>query len=167
MAVEMEVPRRGHDRQKCIRRATPTVGARFMKFTPCAPRAVGHYRFPDRHPCHPAHLFHRHDHLPIISHSFKSIFPRSKSAETGSAERQPTLVLVRQSAEEITLDEKPVTLESLAASLKTLRDQAPQRPIAMQADREAPFGVVVKVLDALREAGVKNIPAFTQPEQKK
>ena len=93
--------------------------------------------------------------------------PESKSAEQAPAENNEPLVLRVKSAEEITLDEKPVTLESLAASLKTLRDQAPQRPIAMQADREAPFGVVVKVLDALREAGVKNIPAFTQPEQKK
>jgi biopolymer transport protein ExbD len=93
--------------------------------------------------------------------------PESKSAEQAPAENNQPLVLRVKSAEEITLDEKPVTLESLAASLKTLRDQAPQRPIAMQADREAPFGVVVKVLDALREAGVKNIPAFTQPEQKK
>jgi biopolymer transport protein ExbD len=93
--------------------------------------------------------------------------PESKSAEQAPAEDNQPLVLRVKSAEEITLDEKPVTLESLAASLKTLRDQAPQRPIAMQADRDAPFGVVVKVLDALREAGVKNIPAFTQPEQKK
>jgi biopolymer transport protein ExbD len=47
-----------------------------------------------------------------------------------------------------------------------LREQAPARPVAMQADREAPFGVVVKALDALRDAGIKNIPAFTQPEEK-
>ena len=93
--------------------------------------------------------------------------PESKSADQAPAEDNQPLVLRVKSAEEITLDEKPVTLESLAASLKTLRDQAPQRPMAMQADREAPFGVVVKVLDALREVGVKNIPAFTQPEQKK
>jgi biopolymer transport protein ExbD len=93
--------------------------------------------------------------------------PESKSAERAPAENNQPLVLRVKSAEQITLDEKPVTLENLATSLKALRDQAPQRPIAMQADREAPFGVVVKVLDALREAGVKNIPAFTQPEEKK
>jgi biopolymer transport protein ExbD len=72
-----------------------------------------------------------------------------------------------KSADQITLDEKPVTLETLSDALKALREQAPARPIAMQADREAPFGVVVKALDALRDAGIKNIPAFTQPEEKK
>jgi biopolymer transport protein ExbD len=93
--------------------------------------------------------------------------PESKSAEQAPAENSQPLVLRIKSAEQITLDEKPVTLESLADALKSLREQAPSRPIAMQADREAPFGVVVKALDALRDAGVKNIPAFTQPEEKK
>ena len=93
--------------------------------------------------------------------------PESKTAEQAPAENSQPLVLRIKTAEQITLDEKPVTLESLADALKTLRAQAPARPIAMQADREAPFGVVVKALDALRDAGIKNIPAFTQPEEKK
>lgn len=93
--------------------------------------------------------------------------PESKTAEQAPAENSQPLVLRIKSAEQITLDEKPVTLESLADALRTLRVAAPARPIAMQADREAPFGVVVKALDALRDAGIKNIPAFTQPEEKK
>ena len=93
--------------------------------------------------------------------------PESKSAEQAPAENSQPLVLRIKSADQITLDEKPVTLETLADALKSLREQAPSRPIAMQADREAPFGVVVKALDALRDAGIKNIPAFTQPEEKK
>ena len=60
-----------------------------------------------------------------------------------------------------------MTLEALVGALKSLREQTPSRPLAMQADREAPFGVVVKVLDALRDAGIKNVPAFTQPEEQK
>ena len=93
--------------------------------------------------------------------------PESKTAEQAPAEKQEPAVLRVKSAEQITLDEKAVTLETLAETLKSLREQAPSRPIAMQADREAPFGVVVRVLDALRDAVIKNIPAFTQPEERK
>ena len=93
--------------------------------------------------------------------------PESKSAEQAPAEKDEPVVLSVKSADEISLDGKPVTLDLLAEALKTVRTQAPTRPIAMQADREAPFGVVVKVLDALKDAGVKNIPAFTQPEEPK
>ena len=93
--------------------------------------------------------------------------PESKSAEQAPAEKDEPIVLSVKSADEISLDGKPVTLDLLADALKTVRAQAPARPIAMQADREAPFGVVVKVLDALKDAGIKNIPAFTQPEEPK
>jgi biopolymer transport protein ExbD len=93
--------------------------------------------------------------------------PESKTAEQAPSAQTDPAVLRVKSADQITLDEKPVALEALAETLKTLRDQAPSRPIAMQADREAPFGVVVKVLDALRDAGIKNVPAFTQPEEQK
>ena len=93
--------------------------------------------------------------------------PESRTAEQAPAENTEPAILRIKSASEITLDEKPVTLENLADALRTLREQAPARPIAMQADREAPFGVVVRALDALRDAGIKNIPAFTQPEEKK
>ena len=93
--------------------------------------------------------------------------PESKTAEQAPSAQTDPAVLRVKSADQITLDEKPVTLEALSQTLKTLRDQAPSRPIAMQADREAPFGVVVKVLDALRDAGIKNVPAFTQPEEQK
>jgi biopolymer transport protein ExbD len=93
--------------------------------------------------------------------------PESRTAEQAPAEDNEPAVLRIKSATEITLDEKPITLENLADALRALRAQAPARPIAMQADREAPFGVIVKALDALRDAGIKNIPAFTQPEDKK
>ena len=93
--------------------------------------------------------------------------PESKSAEQAPAEKDEPVVLSVKSADEISLDGKPVTLDLLAEALKTVRAQAPARPIAMQADREAPFCIVVKVLDALKDAGIKNIPAFTQPEKPK
>jgi biopolymer transport protein ExbD len=93
--------------------------------------------------------------------------PESKAAELAPAEKTEPIVLSVKSADEISLDGKPVTLDLLAEALKTVRTEAPTRPIAMQADREAPFGVVVKVLDALKDAGIKNIPAFTQPEESK
>ena len=107
----------------------------------------------------------------IVSTTFRKEQPRlqinlpeSQSAEVVAAEKSEPLILRVKSADEITLGADPVALESLAAALRTAKHSAPDRPIAMQADREAPFGVVVKVLDALKQAGVKNISAFTQPE---
>lgn len=90
--------------------------------------------------------------------------PESKTAKRGASESKEPLVLRVKNAEEISLNEELVPLDSLAIVLKSVRADHPDRAIAMQADRDAPFGVVVKVLDALKEAGIQNIPAFTQPE---
>ncbi|MDD5200446.1 MAG: biopolymer transporter ExbD [Terrimicrobiaceae bacterium] len=90
--------------------------------------------------------------------------PDSKTATAAATAKTEPLVLRVKTADQITLDDKPVALASLAAALQAARAKAPARPVAMQADRQAPFGVVVQVLDALKSAGIKNIPAFTQPE---
>lgn len=108
----------------------------------------------------------------IVTTTFRKDFPQlqinlpeAKAAEEAAAGKSEPVVLRIKSAEEITLDERPVTLDDLAASIKSIRAEQPQRPIAMQADRDAPFGVVVGALDALKEAGLKNVPAFTQPKE--
>lgn len=90
--------------------------------------------------------------------------PDSKSAEQAAAEKKAPLILSVKGADAITLGEKPVALPELASALKAARTEAPERPIAMEADKEAPFGIVVGVLDALKEAGLKNVPTFTQPQ---
>ncbi len=92
--------------------------------------------------------------------------PESKSAEQATVTDKEPIVLRVKSADEITLGSQPVTLANLASAVVAARAKSPDRSIAMQADREAPFGVVVKVLDALKEAGIKNIPTFTQPQEK-
>jgi biopolymer transport protein ExbD len=37
----------------------------------------------------------------------------------------------------------------------------------MSASKEVSFGFLVQVLDALKQAGIKNLPAFTQPRDTK
>jgi len=90
--------------------------------------------------------------------------PESKEAETSPAPSTEPVVLRVKSSDQISLDEKPVPLDQLAAAIQSAREAHPKRGIALQADREAPFGVVVKVLDALKQAGIQDVPAFTQPE---
>ncbi len=95
--------------------------------------------------------------------TMKINLPDSKTAEAGPAEKNAPVLLEVKNADSITLDGKPVALATLADTLKQTRQQHPDKSIAMKADREAPFGVVVQVLDALKQAGISNIPAFTQP----
>lgn len=86
--------------------------------------------------------------------------PDSKTAKSVPAEMEHAIVTVSEN-DEIKLDGKTITVEELEGAV---RDLTPTRrsSLALQADKKASFGTIVKVMDALKLAGVKNLPAFTQ-----
>lgn len=91
--------------------------------------------------------------------------PESKTkASASTALNKKSVILQIKSAHEITLNDKPVTAETLNEAIKALQKEIPGCSITMQADKEAPFGTVVTILDTLQAAGIKNIPAMTRPE---
>jgi biopolymer transport protein ExbD len=87
--------------------------------------------------------------------------PESKTATNAPAELEHALITVDPD-DEIKLDGRVVAIEDLE---KAVRDLSATRKssLAMQADKQASFGTIIKVMDALKLAGVKNLPAFTQP----
>ena len=77
------------------------------------------------------------------------------------------LVLTISEQEEIFLDGKAVSMEELKAQVAELAKGSTKRKLALNADTKAPFGTVIRVLDVLREAGVKgNLAAFMDSKTK-
>ena len=91
--------------------------------------------------------------------------PESQEAKEAAADSKPPVLLRVKDADNLTLDDKSIAVANLTAALKSQIEREPDRPIAMQADKDANFGLIVKVLDALQAAGVKNVPAFTEPQK--
>jgi biopolymer transport protein ExbD len=89
--------------------------------------------------------------------------PESKSAAAVSTETKKTILLQIKGENQIMFDGKPVTADALPSAIKVAQKANPGCSITMQADKEAPFGTVVSVLDALQLAGIKNIPAVAKP----
>jgi len=87
--------------------------------------------------------------------------PESKSASSGKAPTDPMTLSISKE-DEMFLDGKPVTEKTLKSELEKSLADAPDRPLALNADTKASFGFIIKILDILKEAGVKNIPAFTE-----
>lgn len=87
--------------------------------------------------------------------------PESKSAVAVATTSQP-MVLTISEKEGLFLESKPVALEDLKTAVQNLMNSAPDRSLAINADTKAPFGLIIKVLDILKDAGVKNIPAFME-----
>src|ERR1700687_531019 len=88
--------------------------------------------------------------------------PESKTATNAPAELEHAVVSVDQN-DEIKLDGKTVAVEDLESAVKNLSDTR-RSALALQADKKASFGTIVKVMDALKLAGVKNLAAFTRGE---
>ena len=85
--------------------------------------------------------------------------PQAVSGVQATSETKPAVLAISKTGD-VFLDDKPVNVDDLAAAVKQLRDQG--RNVAMKADEEAPFGKIMRVLDALKSAGVQNIPALTR-----
>ncbi|MCB1276960.1 biopolymer transporter ExbD [Prosthecobacter sp.] len=94
----------------------------------------------------------------------KITLPESKSL--GGATQTPesrTAISITQD-QKIFLDGKPVDLDKLAIAITSLKDSKPGMKLELQADTTAALGVLVKVWDALREAGysINDVPARIQ-----
>ena len=110
----------------------------------------------------------------IVTTTFKTAetqlsikLPESKTATQAENPTDP-LVLAITADEKIVLgDQSLKSLDDLAAALQDVQKKTPDRPLAMKADQKVSFGFLVQVLDALKKAGVKNLPTFTKaPDQK-
>jgi biopolymer transport protein ExbD len=86
--------------------------------------------------------------------------PDSKTSSKASSEVEHAVVSVNEN-DEIRLDGQVVGIDDLEASVRNLAATR-RSTLALQADKKASFGTIVKVMDALKLAGVKNLPAFTR-----
>jgi biopolymer transport protein ExbD len=89
--------------------------------------------------------------------------PESKTATSAPAELEHALVTVNQD-DEVKLDGNTIAVDQLEGAVRNL-SATQKSSLALQADKKASFGTIIKVLDALKLAGVKNLPAFTQGEK--
>ncbi len=105
----------------------------------------------------------------IVTTTFKSELPavtiklpESKTA-VAAEKGEEALRLSISDKEEIFLGAKKVTLSELREELEKLQKLPRPPKLALATDKKAPFGTVIAVLDALKQAGVKgDLTAFTE-----
>ena len=89
--------------------------------------------------------------------------PESKTATKAPAELEHAIVSVDEE-DVVKLNGQTIAIDELEKAVSDLA--APQKSsLALQADKRATFGTIIKVMDALKLAGVRNLPAFTRDEK--
>ena len=103
----------------------------------------------------------------VVSTTFKRDLPEvqinlpdAKTATKASSELEHAVVSVSEN-DEVRLDGQVIAVEELETAVKNL-PATKRSTLALQADKKATFGTIIKVMDALKLAGVKNLPAFTR-----
>jgi len=96
--------------------------------------------------------------------SLKLALPESSQAQkTGANEDAPLVLTIDETGIlRLGVDATPVTADSLRDKLVAALAKTPNLKLAISADKKAPFGQIVKVMDAAKAAGIKTINAFTK-----
>ena len=89
--------------------------------------------------------------------------PESKTAQKQPSELDHAIVSISEN-DEVKLDGRAINVDELEAAIRGLPEER-KSTLALQADKKASFGTIIKVMDALKLAGVKNLPAFMREQE--
>ncbi len=100
--------------------------------------------------------------------SLRLALPESSQAHKSGANETAPLVVSIDAKGNLRLGPEalPVTEDRLKSELLTRAGQNPELKLAISADKSAPFGQIVKVMDAAKEAKIKMVNAFTKEAAK-
>ena len=100
--------------------------------------------------------------------ALKLALPESSQSQKSGAQEHPPLVVTIDTTGNLRLgpEGKPVTVDRLKEELRTAISTTPNLRLAISADKSAPWGQIVKVMDAAKEAGIKAVNAFTKEAAK-
>jgi biopolymer transport protein ExbD len=91
----------------------------------------------------------------------------SQAQKSGASENAPLIVSIdTQGNLRVGPEARPVTVDQLKAELVAQAGRNPEVRVAISADKAAPFGQIVKVMDAAKEAKIKMVNAFTKEAAK-
>ena len=101
---------------------------------------------------------------PLLASSIKLELPRTNAAQAANAAQAPQFVtLVVDKTGAIFVNDQPVTLGALQASLLQTAAQNPDTEVQLRADTAVPYGRVVAVMGAAQNAGLMRIGFVAEP----
>jgi len=81
---------------------------------------------------------------------------RPNAANAEKKEAGNILVLIRPSGE-IVIDSRVVDVRAVRANIERLHAQRPEDAVVVAADKKAQTGILVQVIDQVRQGGVQNV----------
>lgn len=99
---------------------------------------------------------------PMLQQGINLDLPTLKSKPLPMREK-PEVIHITKSGE-IILNEKRVKLTDLKPALELIFASRKEKEIFLKADKDVPYGFVVKCMGEIRQAGIEKINIVTKPE---
>ena len=87
------------------------------------------------------------------------------TAQTAQPRDQGNILIAITPGGEIWIDKRPVDIRAIRAVVERLVAENPEGGVIIQGDREAEIGLLVKVMDQVRKAGVVNVSIAASAEK--
>lgn len=99
---------------------------------------------------------------PILQQGVSVNLPHAEAAPLSGEEDQLVVAVDHESL--VYLNDTKISLGELDAKLKAILRERPDRQVYLRADRDVRYGDVMKVIAAVRGAGVQRLGMVTEPE---
>jgi biopolymer transport protein TolR len=97
---------------------------------------------------------------PMMSRGLDVNLPKSQS---NTVKQEDRVVLTVTRGQEIFVEKERVNIARLKNVLDSIRKSKPQTNVYLRADKDAPYGAVVQVMDAVKRAGIDRLGMVTEP----
>ncbi|MFC1855115.1 protein TolR [Thermodesulfobacteriota bacterium] len=101
---------------------------------------------------------------PTIQHGVKVDVPEATFTPIESQEVQ-VVVTVTKKGDIYINNFKTAGVKNLQAKLAALYEKNPERELFLKADKNVPYGTVIKAMAAIKSAGIDKIGMITEPEE--
>ncbi len=97
---------------------------------------------------------------PVLQSGIEVNVPQTRTVRQITQERTVVTIDAQQN---IFLNDKPINIHALTATLRAKNKQMAHQTIYLAADRTIPYGVFCTVMDAVEQAGITNVSIVTRP----
>jgi len=101
---------------------------------------------------------------PMMMHGVKVDLPRTESRNI-KTEEDPLLLTITKKGE-IFVEDYKVEYKDLRGKLERIFANRAGKEILLEADKEVPYGLVMRIMAQVKEAGITKVGMITKPLQK-
>ena len=98
---------------------------------------------------------------PILQQGVQVNLPQARAGAVPGQEEQLVVALTRNGR--IYLNDNSMTLAELGKKLRAIRGLRPDRQVYLRADQDVRYGVVMKVIAEIKQAGIERVGMVTRP----